>query len=107
MKRTVLSLYLSLIALAIALPAYAAAPQPGTTGAKSDQQALVSTVVAPTSAPTVIAAAKADKTQAADKAKPKAKKAKAKAGTKKAKPKAKAKKVRANPLIRVRPNIEA
>ena len=84
-------LFSSLIALAIALPAYAAAPQSGTTGIKSDQIRTASTVVAPTPAPTIVAQTKlaaadvkAKPAAKADAAKPAAKPA-AKAKAKKAK----------------------
>lgn len=58
MKKIFSTLSIALFALALALPAYAAAPQPGTTVAKSDQVLKVSTVIAPTPAPTLVAQTK-------------------------------------------------
>ncbi len=80
------SLFLSLIvaAMMIALPAAGATVHK----AKPDQ-ALVSTVAAPTPAPTIVAAAKVHKVKHAGKSAAKTKTKKAKAGAEKAKPKAK------------------
>jgi hypothetical protein len=93
-KKCALLFFSVAIVSALAMPAYAAAPQPGTTGIKSDQ-ALVFTVKAPTPAPTIVAANAAKATKKAEAVKPAAKPAKAKKAKKaKADKKAEAKKAK-------------
>lgn len=77
-KRTLLLISSIAIASVLAMPAYAAAPQPGSTGAKLDQAPRVFTVTAPTPAPTLVATAGKTADAAKPAAKAKAKKHKAK-----------------------------